>query len=119
MPDFCSCGAQLPPDAVFCHKCGKPQRAIGPEERADEPVVVVAPPSPVEARRVEPAAMSFRNPLAVRIAFIVALVTIVTTLLGQSLLLSLILWVAAGFFAVLFYTRRTGQFLNVKAGLRM
>ena len=28
MPEFCSCGAQLPPDALFCHKCGKPQRDI-------------------------------------------------------------------------------------------
>ncbi|HEY1339431.1 MAG TPA: zinc ribbon domain-containing protein [Bryobacteraceae bacterium] len=119
MPDFCSCGAQLPPDAVFCHKCGKPQRAIGPEERAEEPVIVLTPPPAVDVRRAEPAAMGFHNPVAVRIAFIVALVTIVTTLLGQSLLLSLILWVAAGFFAVLFYSRRTGQSLNVKAGLRM
>ena len=23
--EFCTCGAQLPPDARFCHKCGKPQ----------------------------------------------------------------------------------------------
>ena len=25
VPEFCTCGAQLPPDARFCHKCGKPQ----------------------------------------------------------------------------------------------
>ncbi len=28
MPDFCTCGAQLPLDALFCHKCGKPQRDV-------------------------------------------------------------------------------------------
>ena len=28
MADFCTCGAELPPDALFCHKCGKPQREI-------------------------------------------------------------------------------------------
>src|SRR5258706_16455256 len=26
VPERCTCGAQLPPDALFCHKCGKPQR---------------------------------------------------------------------------------------------
>ena len=25
VPEYCTCGAQLPPDARFCHKCGKPQ----------------------------------------------------------------------------------------------
>jgi hypothetical protein len=91
---------------------------IGPEEKVDEPVQGPILP-PIAAARPEPLPMSFRNPVAVRIAFIVALITIVTTLLSQSLVLSLILWVAAGFFAVLFYTRRTGQPVNVKAGLRM
>ena len=28
MPEFCSCGSELPPDALFCHKCGKPQREL-------------------------------------------------------------------------------------------
>src|ERR1017187_9471093 len=28
MPEFCTCGAQLPPDSLFCHKCGKPQRDV-------------------------------------------------------------------------------------------
>ena len=26
VPEFCTCGARLPEDARFCHKCGKPQR---------------------------------------------------------------------------------------------
>src|SRR5579872_719709 len=65
VPDVCTCGAKLPPDARFCHKCGKPQR--------DEPVVmeeVLSPPplpftelpAPITAR------ISFHNGLAVRAA---------------------------------------------------
>jgi len=40
MSEFCSCGAQLPPDALFCHKCGKPQRELvapEPEVQAERP----------------------------------------------------------------------------------
>jgi hypothetical protein len=112
MPEFCSCGAQLPPDALFCHKCGKPQREIlAPEvetlARADVP-----PPPPL----AQPAAMalSFRNIPAVRIALMVAATA---TILG--FFLPFLNWLAAGFFAVYFYRRRTGLLLNVSAGVRM
>ena len=71
MPEFCTCGAQLPPDALFCHKCGKPQRDIvTPEiEPNTYPAAVeasVAPPPP--APRLQPLPLNFHNPIAVRIA---------------------------------------------------
>src|ERR1700730_12542550 len=113
MPEICSCGAQLPPDAVFCHKCGKPQR-LELTEVEPELVPAAALPPPVE-----PAPMSFRNPVAVRVALTVAVAALAGTLVSRILVLCLLLWVAAGFFAVLFYKRRTGHLLNIKAGLRM
>jgi hypothetical protein len=113
MLEFCSCGAQLAPDSLFCHKCGKPQREV---IEAEEPEVIpevvvetpVAPPAP--------APLNFHNPIAVRVAFTVALVA---TLLSWIPALNVILWVAAGFSAVYLYRRRTGVFLNVRAGVRM
>src|SRR4051794_5391765 len=99
MPEFCTCGAQLAPDSLFCHKCGKPQREIvEPEpEILPEPVetapIAEAPPAPSPAS-VE---LNFHNPIAVRVAATVALIA---TLLSWIPALNIILWVAAGFSAV-------------------
>ena len=109
MPDYCSCGAELPADAVFCHKCGKPQRAIG----AVEPEVASVPALPAAPVQIEPSPLNFNNPVALRIAILVAL--------GATFLsfLPYLNWLAAGYFAVWFYRRRTGYRLNISAGLRM
>ena len=113
MPEFCTCGAQLPPDALFCHKCGKPQRDIViPEaQEAPEPEVVVAP-VPV---RVEALPLNFHNPVALRVALLVALSATVLSMTA----LPLVSWPLAGFFAVVLYRRRTGTAVNVKAGARL
>ncbi len=68
MPEICTCGAQLPPDARFCHKCGKPQR----EEIVVEPVEAFAPQPPplVEAAPLQ--ALNFRNPIALRVGLLAA-----------------------------------------------
>jgi hypothetical protein len=113
MPDFCSCGAELPPDALFCHKCGKPQRElteVAVEVEAPAPVVVVlAPPE----RQQAPPPLDFRNPLALKIALLVAM--------GATALFFLpyVNWLAAGYFAVFLYRRRTGCAINVGAGVRL
>lgn len=115
MTDYCSCGAALPPDSLFCHKCGKPQREIPVVEPQIQ--VVVEPPSPPPAAApAQPQPLNFHNPLAVRIAFIVALVT---ALLSWLPFLNIILWAGAGFFAVFLYRRRTGSLLTVRAGMQM
>lgn len=126
MPEFCTCGAQLPPDAVFCHKCGKPQREIGPlEPELPPPAQWQVPPNatfdnatagavPPVAPRYEPPPMNFRNPVAVRVAALVSV--------GASALFFLpygVNWLAAGYFAVFFYRRKTGASLNVVAGVRI
>ena len=120
MPDYCNCGAQLPADALFCHKCGKPQRELIPAASTIEPE---APPMPTPGNAapvfVAPAAryampMSFRNPAAARTALFVG---IAGGLISN--LLPLISWLAAGFFAVFFYRRRTHDRLNIAAGMRL
>lgn len=73
--------------------------------------------SPANAPRTElpPLPLNFRNPVAVRIAIVMAAVA---TLLGVTVL-PVVCWPAAGFFAVLMYRRRTGSFLDVGRGVRM
>jgi hypothetical protein len=111
MPDFCTCGAQLPPDALFCHKCGKPQRDIVvPDALAPDVSAPVPPPElPPAAPR-----LSFRDHVAVRIAIYVGVAATVL-----SLIFPLVNWLAAGFVAVYLYRRKTGRFLDVSAGVHM
>jgi hypothetical protein len=114
MPDFCSCGSQLVPDSLFCHKCGKPTRDLPEVETQPVPVFAefapaVTPPPP-DPKLLPP---NFHNPVAVRVAFLVALLA---TLMSWVPLLNIVLWVAAGFAAVFLYRRRTGAMLSVRAG---
>ncbi len=120
MPETCTCGAQLPPDALFCHKCGKPQRDIVPPEPeivqpSFQPTAGVEAPaqSAPQWSPPEPPAPTFRNPLAVRISLLVG---VAGTFLGFIPLLN---WLAAGFFTVFFYRRRTKTPLTVNAGMRL
>jgi hypothetical protein len=113
MPEFCTCGAQLPPDALFCHKCGKPQREIvveAPEPPPDTPALNPALSAPAE----EAPAPGFRNPVALRVALLVA---VAATLFGW--LLPFFNWLLAGFLAVFFYRKKSRGQLNLSAGLRL
>ncbi len=58
--------------------------------------------------------LNFHNPVAVKIATGVAAMA---TLL--NLFLPFLTWIAAGFFAVLFYRRKTGTLVDVGSGVRM
>jgi hypothetical protein len=117
MPETCTCGAQLPPDSLFCHKCGKPQREIvEPEAIASAiplPVTVIPPPVFTPPPRFA-MPVSMRNPAALQIALFVGA--------GAMLLssfLPLVNWLAAGFFAVFFYRRKTRHSINIGAGLHL
>ena len=117
MAEYCSCGAQLPPDALFCHKCGKAQRElVAPEiESNTYPAAVeaVVPPVPPPESRPEPLPLNFHNPVALRIALVVALSA------TALFFLPYVNWFAAGFFAVFLYRRRTGCLLSMESGVRM
>jgi len=113
VPERCTCGAQLPPDARFCHKCGKPQR--------DEPLLVEEQPivvlPPIVSAPPPPAAINFRNAIAVRVALLAGtLAFMFSAVLGP---LGLIALAAGGFFAVYLYRRRTGAMLSVANGARL
>jgi hypothetical protein len=111
--EYCTCGAQLPPEALFCHKCGKPQREIVAPEVESNTYQAAAEPVPA-APRQQPLPLNFRNPIAVRIALVAA---VSATIL--SLPLPIVNWLAAGFFAVFFYRRKTGFRLDVAAGVKI
>jgi hypothetical protein len=134
VPDYCTCGAQLPPDARFCHKCGKPQYDY---PGLEEPEAVVPPAetpslgpslSPTLASTLAPAPygqlpaeIGFHNGLAVRIGFIAAFAAVAASMIPIPLawLRLPIAFVAAGFLAVYLYSRRTGQILSLRSGARM
>jgi hypothetical protein len=123
--EYCTCGAKLPEDARFCHKCGKPQReepeieALTHEtEPAPEPSAIpAAAPPPI------PGGVSFRNPVAVRAAVIAAALATLGGLIPLPglfhTLWQLIMIVGGGFAAVWFYQRRTGDYLSVRGGLQI
>jgi len=114
MPEFCSCGAELPPDARFCHKCGKPQRP----ELVPEPEPAPAK-EPVREAPPRPAALNFHNPAAVRVGLSMASLSALLSWVPFLNLAFVVWWLAAGFFSVYLYRRRTGQLLSVRGGLRL
>ena len=116
----CTCGAVLPEDARFCHKCGKPQY----EEdiaRLAEQEAAPPPPSRVELPTSQALGITFKNSRAVTISGIVA----GGAFFGSALagLLSPLLWpvvlLAAGFFASVLYKSGSAEPLSSANGARL
>jgi hypothetical protein len=124
--DFCTCGAKLPEAARFCHKCGRPlfeMPALEPEpEEQFVPSEASAPPL-VAAPRALPSGISMRNPVAVRAAFITAVIAALLFMMPFPpeihWLWEILLVVSGGFGAVWVYQRRTGSYLNVRSGAHL
>jgi hypothetical protein len=120
MPESCTCGATLVENARFCHRCGRP---VFEEAEATDIVdavdLSVAPPAtlPTIAPAVLP--VSFGNPIALRVAFLMSLAIVVMQLIPGLNVLFVVWWLAAGWCAVLLYRRLTGLALSVKAGARL
>jgi hypothetical protein len=117
MPEICNCGAQLPPDARFCHKCGKPQR----EEPLAEALFgeMQASAAPATAAVALPVPMSFRNPIALRVGLLASALLCLTMIIPGVNYGSVLWWLGAGYFSVWIYKRRTGQPLTVLGGAQM
>ena len=123
MSGYCTCGAKLPEDARFCHKCGKPQR--------DEPVFVEEALESVPPPALTPPApqfppIGFRNRAAIVAGLVSGFVAIVLLLVAGELgmpeaaILGVVAGlIAAGFLAVFIYQWRTGQKLSMINGAHL
>jgi len=121
MPEYCTCGAKLVDDARFCHRCGRPTR----EEVRDEEVTVAAAeparltPQQTAAQRLAQLPVSFANPIALRVAFMVAMLILLVQNIPLLGLFFVIWWLVAGWVAVVWYKRLTGSSLSIGAGARL
>ncbi len=120
MPDYCTCGAKLPEDARFCHKCGKPQREedLRVEEAEAAPAPVIEQPAKA-VPQIPP--IGFHNRAAVSAALVSGIVGFFLSVLsGEVLPAAFILGlIAAGFLAVYLYQRRTGEKLSMLHGAHL
>jgi hypothetical protein len=89
----------------------------------EEAPVELAPPPQAPPQQQPPLqsrlAVSFSNPIALRVAFLMSLAIIPVELAPVLSLLSVVWWLAAGWCAVLLYRRLTGSVLSVAAGARL
>jgi hypothetical protein len=118
----CTCGAILPEEARFCHKCGKPQyeediARLAQEEQPSPPAASSVPPvgaSPAPG-------ISFKNSRAVSISAAVAAAAFFGS--GIAGMVSPLLWplilLASGFFAAGIYKGRSSEPLSGIAGARL
>lgn len=128
METFCTCGARLVEDALFCHRCGRPVRELtaempGEEEAEAEPREEPQPEPPKpQVARIEAQPPAFQSQTAVRVGFLAAVLvqlgSILSALAGASLLMPLLL-IGGGFYAAVLYMRRTGEPLTAVEGARV
>ncbi|MEX2303592.1 MAG: zinc ribbon domain-containing protein [Bryobacterales bacterium] len=122
MPQRCTCGAELPANALFCHQCGRPQRDVLPpiealetppgEEHPPPSAAPVLPPQP-------PRVISFSNPDVIRSAYPPAAVAAILGSIQFVSMLCFLWYPAAGFASVYLYRIRTGIFLAPRAGAKI
>src|SRR5438874_1207784 len=88
-PEYCTCGARLAENARFCHLCGRPVFETEAAEPAEPAAPVVQLPSslPAAAARAAQLPVSFSNPIALRVAFLMSLGILMTEMIpGLDLL---------------------------------
>jgi hypothetical protein len=110
----CTCGAVLPPDARFCHKCGKPQY----EEDLARLEHVSAPlPGPVPVP-IQPPKTSLRKFRVLAISILMAGAALFTSgiVARISPFLVFLVLLAAGFFAAVIYRKQSGEPLSTSGG---
>ncbi len=116
----CSCGAILPEDARFCHKCGAPQYE---EDIARMNAVEAPPPAaaavPAPAQPTVPSRVGFSNGRAVRITLAVAALSFLASSIIGSFAPPIILFpivLAAGFTSARVYRSLTSEILTASGG---
>jgi hypothetical protein len=118
VPLRCSCGAILPEDARFCHKCGKPQYE---EDIARMNAAEAPSPAPAAAPVLQihpPSKIGFGNGRAVRITLAVAGFSLLALSVIANIAppLALPVMVAAGFVSARVYLSRTADGLTASGG---
>ena len=112
-PERCTCGTILVENARFCHRCGRP--VFEPENIVTESAVESAAPESAPA----PLPIGFGNPVALRVALLMALAVLLVQMIPGVNLLFPLWWLGAGWCAVLLFQRFTGMVLSVRAGARL
>jgi hypothetical protein len=119
----CTCGATLPDDARFCHRCGKPQfeEDAARWQHVDPVVPVVAPP----IGKSKEGKIDFGNRRAVFVSIAVSMLTLfvftmtsVAVPFAASILL-LPLFCFSGFTAARLYIKQTGEEITAQSGARL
>lgn len=122
MPEHCTCGTLLVEGASFCHRCGRPTRPEPEVEAVQDRVQLQSEiPAPQATRRPDLSALpiGFRNPIAVRVAFVMSLGIMFLEMVPGVNFLFLLWWLAAGWVGVNVYRRMTGVTLNIRAGAKL
>jgi hypothetical protein len=126
MPEYCTCGTLLVENARFCHRCGRPTAEFVDEATSEQAVPPPLPPQLLAAQekisiqaKLAQLPVSFSNPIALRVAFLMSLAIIPVEMAPVLNWLFLVWWLGAGWCAVLLYRRLTGLVLSVRAGARL
>ena len=123
MEGYCTCGAKLADDSLFCHRCGRALRDYLPVDEEPEPEAETAPPPVVaEPAPTEEAAVNFQSGTAVRCGVIAAALTFLlmfpAVMVGGNVL-QLVVTFLGGVYAVYLYRRRIGGEVSVLSGARV
>jgi len=124
--EICTCGAKLVPDALFCHRCGRPLRPLIAEE---EPAEQEAPPPPVGPApdRVVIAQIpvesesnvDFRRRGTLKSCLLAAcfslIVGVILSPVGSGILFPFVLF-GGGWVSSYLYCRGSGQMVNPRSG---
>ena len=132
MPEFCTCGTALIENARFCHQCGRPTFESPVSLAEETPLPAPSLPSAAQsagasmqsafraaAAAAGPLPVNFRNPVALRVAFLMSVGIILIEMIPGVQLFLVLWWLAAGWGAVFLYRRLTGFALSVRGGAQL